>query len=49
MGSSPFTPTYGLFLTNISSGFYTFHIGRAYNQTWFVEIEYYSLNDFLLF
>jgi hypothetical protein len=45
MGSSPFSPTYGLLLTNISSGSYTFHIGRAYNQTWFVEIKYYSLYD----
>jgi hypothetical protein len=36
MGSSPFTPTYGLLLSNLSSGSYTFHIGRAYNRTWFV-------------
>lgn len=34
MGSSPFSPTYGLILSNLSSGSYTFHIGRAYNQTW---------------
>ncbi len=34
MGSTPFSPTYGLLLSNLSSGSYTFHIGRAYNKTW---------------
>ena len=36
MGSSPYSPTYGLFLSDVPSGTYTFHIGREYNQTWFV-------------
>lgn len=36
MGSSPYSPTYGLLLSDLPSGTYTFHIGRAYNQTWFV-------------
>ena len=35
MGSTPFTPTYGLLLSNLSSGSYTFQIGRAFNRTWF--------------
>lgn len=34
MGSSPYSPTYGLFLLNLTIGNYTFCIGRAYNRTW---------------
>ncbi len=45
MGSSPFSPTYGLFLSNLSSGSYTFHIGRAYNKTWLVQMKYNFLNN----
>ena len=36
MGSSPYSPTYGLLLPDLPSGTYTFHIGRAYNETWSV-------------
>ncbi len=42
MGSSPFSLTYGLLLSNLTNGSYTFHIGRAYNRTWFVQIRYHS-------
>lgn len=34
MGSSPYSPTYGLFLLNLTVGTYMFHIGRAFNRTW---------------
>lgn len=36
MGSTPYSPTYGLLISNLSSGSYTFRIGRAYNKTWLI-------------
>jgi len=46
MGSSPYSPSYGLLLSNLSNGSYTFHIGRAYNKTWLIEVKYYLINNF---
>lgn len=46
MGSSPFSPSYGLLLSNLTSGSYTFHIGRAYNKTWLVLNKISFINHF---
>jgi hypothetical protein len=42
MGSNPFSPSYGLLLSNLTAGSYSCHIGRAYNKTWSVRIRYHS-------